>query len=126
MAKIHAYIISSLKADMPKVFGKGKKKKSLIKHLPDLFKRVQTEHLVSASDLPPLEAMQNKLLACDFTKFPALREKLIQSVDQMLDQDIAELMSIVPQDADEPVIQGGAFNDVKDTQSPFGFMKCEV
>ena len=35
MAKIHAYIISSLKADMPKMFGKNKKKKELIKNLPD-------------------------------------------------------------------------------------------
>ena len=126
MAKIHAYIISSLKADMPKMFGKSKKKKALIKDLPTLLKRVQEEHLVSASDIPPSETLQAKLQGCDFTKFPPLKEKLIQAVDQMLDQDIAELMSIVPQDAEEPAISGGAFSDVKDTISPFGYMKCEV
>ena len=111
---------------MPKMFGKSKKKKALIKDLPTLLKRVQEEHLVSASDIPPSETLQAKLQGCDFTKFPPLKEKLIQAVDQMLDQDIAELMSIVPQDAEEPAISGGAFSDVKDTISPFGYMKCEV
>ena len=34
-------------------------------------------------------------------------------------------MSIVPEDAEEPGITGGAFVDVKDTISPFGFQRCE-
>lgn len=125
MAKIHAYIISSLKADMPKFFRKSKKKKELIKNLPTLFKRVQEEHMVSASDIPPVATMQEKLKLCDFSKFPHLREKLIQTVDQMLDVDIADLMSIVPQDSEDTPISGGAFDDVKDTISPFGYQKCE-
>ena len=108
------------------MFGKGKRKKELIKNLPDLLKRVQEEHLVSSSDIPPAENLQDKLANCDFTKFPTLKEKLIEAVDSMLDQDIAELMGIVPQDADEPAIQGGAFADVKDMLSPFGFQRCEV
>ncbi len=40
-------------------------------------------------------------------------------------QDIAELMAIVPDDSEEPGITGGAFVDVKDTISPFGFQRCE-
>jgi len=47
MAKIHAFIISALKADMPKFFGKGRKKKELIKNLPVLFKKIMEEHLVN-------------------------------------------------------------------------------
>ena len=89
---------------MPKMFGKGKRKKELIKNLPELLKRVQEEHMVSPSDIPPAENLQEKLANCDFTKFPTLKEKLTEAVDSMLDQDIAELMSIVPQDADEPAI----------------------
>ena len=111
---------------MPKMFGKSKKKKELIKNLPTLLKRVQEEHMVSPSDIPPAEALQTKLQLCDFTKFPTLKEKLVQNVDEMLDQDIAELMSIVPQDSEDQPISGGAFADVKDTTSPFGYMKCEV
>jgi len=34
-------------------------------------------------------------------------------------------MSIVPQDSEEPSITGGAFDDVKDTVSPFGYNRCE-
>jgi hypothetical protein len=41
MAKIHAYIISELRSDMPKFFGKGRKQKELIKNLPILFKKIQ-------------------------------------------------------------------------------------
>ena len=40
-------------------------------------------------------------------------------------QDIADLMSIVPSDSEEPSITGGAFDDVKDTVSPFGYNRCE-
>jgi len=126
MAKIHAYIISSLKDSMPKFCGKGRKKKELMKDLPTLFKKIQEEHLVSPSDIPSVTAMQEKLAVHDFSKFPNLKPKLIEAVDTMLDTDIADLLSIVGQEnADEPVISGGAFSDVKDTQSPFGFQRCE-
>ena len=125
MAKIHAYIISSLKDDMPRFFGKARKKKELIRNLPLLFKQVQEEHLVTASDIPAVDMMQEKLQAHDFTKFPAFREKLVAQVQEVLDTDIAELMSIVPKESDNAPISGGAFNDVNDQVSPFGYQKCE-
>ncbi len=126
MAKIHAYIISSLKADMPCLIGKSRKKKELIRNLPTMFKRVQEEHMVSASDVPPINAMQEKLALCDFSKFPPLKERLINAVDVMLDKDIASLVAIVPTGTDsEAPISGGAFDDVKDQVSPFGFQRCE-
>jgi len=126
MAKVHAYIISSLKNDMPKFFGKGRKKKELIKTLPILFNRIQEQHLVSASDIPSVNSMQEKLQNCDFSKFPPLKDKLITTVNTMLDTDIADLVGIIPQDMqEEPAITGGAFSDVKDQTSPFGFQKCE-
>ena len=42
-AKIHAFIIANLKDDMPKLFGKGRKKKELIKNLPALLKKIQVK-----------------------------------------------------------------------------------
>ena len=53
------------------------------------------------------------------------QEKLIAQVNHMLDVDISELMGIVPPSDTDPVIRGGAFDDVKDQVSPFGFEKCE-
>ena len=126
MAKIHAFIISSLKADMPRLIGKSRKKKELIRNLPIMFKKVQEDHMVSASDIPPVSTMQEKLALCDFSKFPNLKERLINAVDVMLDKDIASLVALVPRGAEcDAPITGGAFNDVKDTVSPFGYQRCE-
>ena len=126
MAKIHAFIISSLKADMPKLIGKSRKKKELIRNLPVMFKKVQEDHVVSASDIPPVATMQEKLALCDFSKFPTLKERLINAVDVMLDKDVASLVALVPRGAEcDAPITGGAFNDVKDTVSPFGYQRCE-
>ena len=82
---------------MPKFFGKGRKKKELIKGLPALFKRIQEQHLVSAADIPSVDSMKDKLLNCDFSKFPQFKEKLITTVNTMLDTDIADLVNIIPQ-----------------------------
>lgn len=54
-----------------------------------------------------------------------MKDKLIAQVNHMLDVDISELMGIVPPSDTDPVIRGGAFDDVKDIVSPFGFEKCE-
>ena len=82
--------------------------------------------MVSHSDMPEVNDLQEKLTQADFQKFPPIKDKLIAQVNHMLDRDIADLMSIVPTDVGtEPLIRGGAFDDVKDTISPFGFKKCE-
>ena len=81
--------------------------------------------MVASSDIPEVEMMQEKLAQANFAKFPLLQMRLIAQVDHMLDKDIADLMAIVPQDSTDPVIRGGAFDDVKDETSPFGFGKCE-
>ena len=73
------------------------KKKELIKTLPLLFNRIQEQHLVSASDIPSVDSMQEKLQNCDFSKFPPLKDKLILTVNTMLDTDIADLVGIIPQ-----------------------------
>ena len=95
------------------------------------------------SDLPELTKLQEKLNQADFQKFPQMKvsfkaisfckfvdspsfqDKLIAQVNHMLDVDISELMGIVPASDTDPVIRGGAFDDVKDQVSPFGFEKCE-
>ncbi len=70
---------------------------------------------MSASDLPPVDNLQEKLLTCDFSRFPLLQHRLVQAVDDMLDKDVAALMAMVPQqDQEEAPITGGAFDDVKD------------
>lgn len=54
----------------------------------------------------------------DFTKFQALKPKLLECVDDLLENDIARLMTLVRQeDLDESEVQGGVFDGT--TVGPF-------
>lgn len=56
--QVHAYIISSLKKEMPSVFGKDSKKKELIASLGDIYHKIEKEHQISPGDFPNLAKMQ--------------------------------------------------------------------
>lgn len=129
LAKVHAYIISALRKDMPSVFGKDGKKKELIKNLGQIYEQLQREHHISPGDFPELKKMQELLVHHDFTKFNPLKPRLLEVVDKMLAEDIARLMAQIPHEettsAQEPLIKGGAFEGVEDNVSPFGYKKGE-
>ena len=97
LAKVHAYIISSLKKEMPAMFGKDAKKRDLIKNLGQVYLDIEREHGIPAGDFPDLQEMQEKLINHDFTKFPVLKKPLLDAVDKMLAEDIAKLMAMIPQ-----------------------------
>ncbi|KAK6620755.1 3-hydroxyisobutyryl-CoA hydrolase [Polyplax serrata] len=130
LAKVHAYIISSLKKEMPTVFGKDVKKKELIKNLGTIYDSLQREYQISIGDFPDLKKMQQNLVHHDFTKFNLLKPRLLETVDKMLRDDISKLMEMLPLEeaapsAPEPLIKGGAFEGVEDTVSPFGYKRGE-
>lgn len=56
--QVHAYIISSLKKEMPSVFGKDNKKKELVSNLAEIYGRIEREHQISPGDFPNLKRMQ--------------------------------------------------------------------
>ncbi|KAM9187400.1 LOW QUALITY PROTEIN: EH domain-containing protein 3 [Dugong dugon] len=111
LAKVHAYIISSLKKEMPAVFGKDNKKKELVNNLAKIYGQIEREHQISPGDFPNLKRMQDQLQAQDFSKFQPLKSKLLEVVDDMLAHDIAQLMVLVRQEeTQQPVhVKGGAF-----------------
>eukprot|EP00095_Tigriopus_kingsejongensis_P008974 maker-scaffold334_size202906-snap-gene-1.32 protein:Tk08974 transcript:maker-scaffold334_size202906-snap-gene-1.32-mRNA-1 annotation:"hypothetical protein DAPPUDRAFT_304007" len=125
LAKVHAYIISALRKDMPSVFGKESKKKELIKNLDALYGQIQREHQISPGDFPDLKKMQESLVHHDFTKFKALDKRLLDKVDKMLAEDIAKLMAMIPMEEKAKLsegkdrIEGGAFDGVMDKVTPF-------
>jgi EH domain-containing protein 1 len=127
LAKVHSYIISHLKSQMPAVFGKDAKKKELIANLPEIFAALQREHQISPGDFPDLKRMQENLQHHDFTKFHPMKPKLLENVDKMLANDIAGLMQAIPLEESkcgpEPMVKGGAFDGVG--ESPFGVGKGE-
>lgn len=121
LAKVHAYIISSLKKEMPNVFGKDNKKKELINNLAEIYMKIEKEHQISPGDFPNLKKMQEVLMTQDFTKFQSLKPKLLDTVDDMLANDIARLMVLVRQEESQmtnQVVKGGAFEGTMN--GPFG------
>lgn len=128
LAKVHAYIIAELKKDMPHVFGKNNKKRELIRNLGSIYDKIQTEHQISPGDFPDLKRMQESLLNQDFNKFHCLNHKLLDAVDKMLSENIANLMAMIPNEDHktfEPIIRDGAFACVEDNVSPFGYKRGE-
>lgn len=115
--------MTTLKEEMPAVFGKDKKKAELIKGLGDIFRRIQMQHEISPGDFPNLQRMQENLQYHDFTKFNPMKPKLLEKVDQMLSGDIARLMAMLPQEAEqrteEQTVKGGVFASAKGEYNPF-------
>lgn len=56
--QVQAYIISSLKKEMPSMFGKDSKKKELIANLGEIYHKIEKEHQISPGDFPNLAKMQ--------------------------------------------------------------------
>jgi len=131
LAKVHAYIISELKKEMPSVFGKEGKKKELIKRLGSIYEKIQREHQISPGDFPELKRMQEQLATQDFAKFAPLKPRLLEGVDKMLAEDIARLMAMIPQEEamaareNGNAIKGGAFDGVMSDNTVFGFRRGE-
>jgi EH domain-containing protein 1 len=96
LAKVHAFIISQLRKEMPSMFGKDSKQKALIKDLPRIYETIAREHEISPGDFPKVEVMQEMLANHDFKTFHALKDRLVQTVDDMLSNDISKLMQMLP------------------------------
>ncbi|KAF6173214.1 hypothetical protein GIB67_026909 [Kingdonia uniflora] len=91
-AKIHAYIISHLKKEMPAMMGKAKTQQKLIDNLENEFAKVQREFHLPPGDFPNVEHFREVLTGYSIDKFEKLKPKMIQAVDDMLGYDIPELL----------------------------------
>lgn len=130
LAKVHAYIISELKKEMPSMFGRESKKKELIKNLGTIYEKIQREHQISPGDFPEIKRMQDQLQHHDFTKFNLIKPRLLEAVDKMLAEDIARLMAMIPveeatSNKEAAIIRGGAFDGVMNDNTVFGYKRGE-
>ncbi|KAJ3696192.1 hypothetical protein LUZ60_001569 [Juncus effusus] len=91
-AKIHAYIVSHLRKEMPAMMGKAKAQQRLIDNLEDEFAKVQREFHLPPGDFPNVEHFREVLGGYSIDKFEKLKPKMIQAVDDMLGYDIPELL----------------------------------
>lgn len=143
---MHAYILSYLKKEMPSLFGREKKKEELLMRLPEIYTILQREHHISPGDFPNVSKMQveqqtgsgvptqpvtsssvllqDMLQHYDFSKFPSLKMKLIESVDKMLATKIAVLMAMIREEESKlppPMVSGGAFEGSQDGPFRHGY-----
>ncbi|KAF1890768.1 hypothetical protein Lal_00043148 [Lupinus albus] len=91
-AKIHAYIISHLKKEMPAIMGKAKAQQRLIDNLDEEFGKVQREFHLPAGDFPSVENFREVLSRYNIDKFEKLKPRMVQAVDDMLGYEIPELL----------------------------------
>ncbi|XP_078175389.1 EH domain-containing protein 1-like isoform X1 [Carex rostrata] len=91
-AKIHAYIVSHLKKEMPAMMGKAKAQQRLIDNLEGEFAKIQREHHLPPGDFPNVDHFRDVLSGYSIDKFEKLKPKMIQAIDDMLGYDIPELL----------------------------------
>lgn len=97
-AKVHAIILGHLKNEMPAVFGKESKQAELIKNLDQEFTKIERMYNLPAGDFPNVDKYRQILKVHDFSKFPKLNPKMIESIDEVLAYDFPELLNRFPVD----------------------------
>jgi len=103
-AKIHAFIITHLKAQFG-AFGKGKKQQKLLDNLSDEFKKVMEKHSIPKNDFPNLKKFKKVLAKFEINKFPKMDKKTMENLNIMLNTDMPKLMSMVPNETDSGEIE---------------------
>ncbi|KAG0743241.1 hypothetical protein G6F62_004993 [Rhizopus arrhizus] len=96
LARVHALIISHLKKEMPSMFGKKKKQEALLNNLAAEFGKIQQKYHLPAGDFPNPDRFRQNLAHYDMDKFKALKEDLVERVDDALSADLPQLMSQFP------------------------------
>jgi len=109
LAKVHAYIISELYAQMPAVFGKKAKQEELIKDLNQTYNTVMQKYNLSVGDFPDIKRFRERLRVCDFSKFPKLNLKIIAAADNALAEEIPKLVKMFPLEQQVAAVQTNPF-----------------
>jgi hypothetical protein len=119
ICKVHAYIISHLKEQMPMMMGFAKKQKQLIENLPTVFRSVMKKFNLAPGDFPDIRDFQDKLAEMEFSKFHSLKQKLIDDVETVLSHDIPRLMEALPRSLD--TVPSALASAVLDRKSPLQY-----
>ena len=97
MAKAHALVLAELRRQMPTMsFFKERKKQEIIENLENIYRRIQTEHDISAGDFPNPTIMKEKLGVLDWSRFRDAKKRDVEKLDKMLNSDLANLISAIP------------------------------
>lgn len=98
LVRVHAYIIESLRKELPSFFGRAAKQQKLINNLEEEFARIQKTFNLPIGDFPEVSAFKEVLRNVDLSQFPKLSTKMMASVDEALSVDLPALLRAFPQD----------------------------
>lgn len=92
LAKVHAVLVSHLRASMPMLYGHKKVQEKLSRRLAAEYTKVERAHNLASGDFPPMDKFRAGLAAYPLSDFPALSKRLIDVVDGALTRDIPKLL----------------------------------
>ncbi|TDH74127.1 hypothetical protein CCR75_003626 [Bremia lactucae] len=96
LVKVHACILGYLRTQMPAIFGQEKKQRELLDKMAENFRDIQQKYHLPPGDFPPIDAFVLQCSDRKFTKFPFLKARELQMIDDLLTKDIPALMCSLP------------------------------
>ncbi|OWZ19242.1 hypothetical protein PHMEG_0006541 [Phytophthora megakarya] len=96
LAKVHACLLGHLRDKMPAVFGMEKKQRELLQNMGENFREVQRKYHLPPGDFPSIEAFVKQCSDRKLSKFPSLKARDLQDIDEILTKDIPALMASLP------------------------------
>jgi hypothetical protein len=91
--KVHVCVLSYLKNQMPRYFGKKKVQETLLADLEQIFDIVRIEYNLSAGDFPDLEDFRQSLAEVeDFSTFMVADRQTLKSLDDLIVTQIPNIM----------------------------------
>lgn len=98
LAKVHAYIVSHLRAQMPTLWSKSSKQRKILDNLATEFSNIHRQHNLPIGDFPDIVKFREKLEEWgDLSNFPKLSTRMLKEVDDALSRDLPALMQQFPQ-----------------------------
>lgn len=91
--KVHICILTYLRKQMPRWFGKKRVQEALIENLEQIFDVVRVAHNLSAGDFPDLEDFRKCLFEVeDFSSFMIADKKTLRRLDELVSTYIPNIM----------------------------------
>ncbi|CAE8705606.1 unnamed protein product [Polarella glacialis] len=125
LAKVHAFLLSHLRAKMPSFMGKGKEQQKLIANITAVYQEIAKERNLPLGDFPDPRMMQEKLEKMDFTKFAKLNKAKMDSLEGMLGNDLVGLLALIPDEAAATTQTETRLSQIGPEASPFAVMKMD-
>jgi hypothetical protein len=98
LVRVHAYIIESLRKELPTFFGRASKQQKLLNNLEDEFMKIRKAFNLPIGDFPDIAIFKEAFAKIDLTEFPKLSTKMMASVDEALSVDLPALLQTFPQE----------------------------